>query len=227
MTWWQIILSGFEALKEYIALHVLTCLIPAFLLAGAMVTFVSREAIVRYMGAATSKFKSFALAAGGSFFVAACSCTVIPVASGLYYGGAGVGPAFILLWVAPAANILALVYTGTILGGKMVGVRILAALLMAFVVGGVMSLVFRKEEKTRAESNPSQAAQAHTKVMKRADVVLLLLLVLALLAPNYIVQKGPYYQKVIVWAVGMAIAFGYAFLTKTREEIGHWMRETW
>jgi uncharacterized membrane protein YraQ (UPF0718 family) len=227
MTWWQIILSGFEALKEYIALHVLTCLIPAFLLAGAMVTFVSREAIVRYMGAATSKFKSFALAAGGSFFVAACSCTVIPVASGLYYGGAGVGPAFILLWVAPAANILALVYTGTILGGKMVGVRILAALLMAFVVGGVMSLVFRKEEKARAESNPSQAAQAHTKVIKRADVVLLLLLVLALLAPNYIVQKGPYYQKVIVWAVGMAIAFGYAFLTKTREEIGHWMKETW
>jgi uncharacterized membrane protein YraQ (UPF0718 family) len=227
MTWWQIILSRFEALKEYIALHVLTCLIPAFLLAGAMVTFVSREAIVRYMGAATSKFKSFALAAGGSFFVAACSCTVIPVASGLYYGGAGVGPAFILLWVAPAANILALVYTGTILGGKMVGVRILAALLMAFVVGGVMSLVFRKEEKARAESNPFQAAQAHTKVMKRADVVLLLLLVLALLAPNYIVQKGAYYKKVIVWAAGMAIAFGYAFLTKTREEIGHWMRETW
>ncbi|MFN3346976.1 MAG: permease, partial [Candidatus Bipolaricaulaceae bacterium] len=118
MTWWQIILSGFEALREYIALHVLTCLVPAFLLAGAMVTFISREAIVRYMGAATSKLRSFALSAGGSFFLAACSCTVIPVASGLYYGGAGVGPAFILLWVAPAANILALVYTGTILGAR-------------------------------------------------------------------------------------------------------------
>jgi len=34
LTWWQIILSGFEALRDHIALHVLTCLIPAFLLAG-------------------------------------------------------------------------------------------------------------------------------------------------------------------------------------------------
>jgi uncharacterized membrane protein YraQ (UPF0718 family) len=127
--------AGLWALQEYIALHVLTCLVPAFLLAGAMVTFVSKEAIVRYMGAAANKLRSFSLAAGGSFFVAACSCTVIPVSSGLYYGGAGVGPAFILLWVAPAANVLALVYTGAILGGKMVLTRLVAALLVAFVIG--------------------------------------------------------------------------------------------
>ena len=228
MVWWQIILSGFEALREYIALHVLTCLIPAFLLAGAMVTFISREAIVRHMGAATSKLKSFALSAGGSFFVAACSCTVIPVASGLYYGGAGVGPAFILLWVAPAANILALVYTGAILGPHMVGTRVVAALLMAFVVGSVMSFAFRREEKTRAQASaftsPNPGGQ---KLMTKSDVILLLLLVLALLAPNYIVQRGPYWQKVAVWAVGMALVFGYAFWAKTREEIRRWMRETW
>ncbi len=229
MAWWKILLSGFEALREYIDLRVLTCLTPAFLLAGAMVTFVSREAIVRYMGAATNKLKSFALTAGGSFFVAACSCTVIPVASGLYYGGAGVGPAFVLLWVAPAANILALVYTGAILGGKMVATRLVASLLMAFVVGGVMSFVFRREEKTRAEkiSSLAQANVQNAKVMKRSDVILLLLLVLALLAPKYIVRSGPYWQKVIVWALGMAVVFSYAFLAKTYEEIRHWMRETW
>lgn len=228
MSWWQIILSGFDALREYIALHVLTCLVPAFLLAGAMVTFISREAIVRYMGAATSKLKSFALSAGGSFFVAACSCTVIPVASGLYYGGAGVGPAFILLWVAPAANILALVYTGAILGAPMLGTRIVAALLMAFVVGGVMSFVFRREEKARAQAAMSASANPKgQKLMAKSDVILIVLLVLALLAPNYIVQRGPYWQKVVVWAVGMALVFGYAFWVKTKEEILRWMRETW
>lgn len=123
MTIVNLVSAGLAALKDYIALHVVTCLIPAFLLAGAMVTFVSKEAIIRYMGAAANKLRSFTLAAGGSFFVAACSCTVIPVSSGLYYGGAGVGPAFILLWVAPAANILALVYTGAILGTTMVLTR--------------------------------------------------------------------------------------------------------
>jgi len=227
MTWWQILLSGFEALREYIALHVLTCLVPAFLLAGAMVTFISREAIVRYMGAATSKLRAFALAAGGSFFVAACSCTVIPVASGLYFGGAGVGPAFILLWVAPAANILALVYTGAILGSKMVFTRVVAALLMAFLVGGVMALVFRKEERARAKAVATNPVLPRERLMAKSDLFLLLLLVVALLAPNYIVQRGPYWQKVIVWAIGMALVFGYAFWAKTKEEIRRWMRETW
>jgi uncharacterized membrane protein YraQ (UPF0718 family) len=87
----DVLISGFDALKDYIALHVLTCLIPAFLLAGGIVTFVSRETIIGYLGAAARKISSFSIAAGGSFFVAACSCTVIPVSSGIYYGGAGAG----------------------------------------------------------------------------------------------------------------------------------------
>ena len=108
----DLIIAGLLALKEYIALHVITCLIPAFLLAGAMVSFISKETIIRYLGYAANKIKSFALASISSFFLAACSCTVIPVASGLYYRGSGIGPAFILLWMAPAANILAILYTG-------------------------------------------------------------------------------------------------------------------
>ena len=37
----EFVYAGLVALREYIALHVLTCLVPAFLLAGAMVTFIS------------------------------------------------------------------------------------------------------------------------------------------------------------------------------------------
>ena len=80
----DLLLGGLESLREYLALHVLTCLIPAFLLAGGIVTFVSREAIIGYLGAAARKISSFAISAGGSFFVAACTCTVIPVSSGIY-----------------------------------------------------------------------------------------------------------------------------------------------
>ncbi|MEK7408240.1 MAG: permease [Acidobacteriota bacterium] len=120
--------AGFLVLKDYIATHVLTCLVPAFLLAGAMVTFISREVILDYLGEKAGKVQSFSLGAVSSFLVAACSCTVIPVASGLYYSGAGIGVAFIVLWVAPASNILALIYTGNILGGSLVIARIAAAL---------------------------------------------------------------------------------------------------
>ncbi|MCL6642934.1 MAG: permease [Candidatus Bipolaricaulota bacterium] len=228
---WELIRAGLIALQDYIALHVVTCLIPAFLLAGAMVTFVSKETIIYYLGATAQKLKAFALAAGGSFFVAACSCTVIPVSSGLYYAGAAIGAAFIILWVAPAANILALTYTGAILGGAMVLTRIVAALLMAFVVGWVMTVVFRREEQARvqpvaAPSNPGHAT-APTRLMGRADVTLLVLLVISLLAPNYLVQKGPYWAKVLVWAIATVIVFSYAFWAKPKEELKRWMGETW
>ncbi len=218
--------AGLVALKDYIALHVLTCLVPAFLLAGAMVTFIARETILNYLGTQARKSTAFPLAAGSSFFVAACSCTVIPVASGLYYGGAGIGPAFILLWVAPAANILALVYTGAILGAEMVTVRVVSALLMAFVVGAVMVGAFRREEEARElalETRPDQTAQ----IASRGTLPLLLLLVATLLAPNYLVQKGPYLHKIYVWAVGTLLVAAYAWRVKTRAEIAAWMKETW
>lgn len=219
----ELIFAGLLALKEYVALHVLTCLIPAFLLAGAMVSFISKEAIIKYLGSSTSKLKSFSLASIASFFIAACSCTVIPVASGIYYQGAGIGPAFIILWVAPAANILAIIYTGSILGAKMVVGRLVSALFMAFVVGIVMSFIFRRQESKRIES----ASKERVSIIARKDLILLVLIVLSLLSPNYIIQKGPYLHKVIVWLVFSAVMIIYAIKVKTRDEIKKWLQETW
>ncbi|KRT77852.1 MAG: hypothetical protein XU14_C0004G0022 [Armatimonadetes bacterium CSP1-3] len=219
----DLLLAGLGAVQDYVALHVLTCLIPAFLLAGAMVTFISKEAIMQRLGAAASKPASFSTAAGASFFLAACSCTVIPVSSGLYYSGAGVGAAFILLWVAPASNLLSLIYTGSILGAQMAWIRVLTALAMAVVVGGFMTLAFRREEAARA------APQANTRsaILSRTDLGLLLLLVVSLLAPNYLVQRGPYSLKVAVWAAAMAVVAGYAYWRKTGPQIRRWLGETW
>lgn len=219
-----LVLAGFRAVLDYIALHVLTCLIPAFLLAGAMVTFISKEAVTQRLGGAASKAGSFAVAAGASFLLAACSCTVIPVASGLYFSGAGIGPAFILLWVAPASNLLSLVYTGSILGGQMAWVRMLTALLMATGIGWIMSLAFRREEASRTQpaSGSSRAA-----VLSHADLGLMALLVVSLLAPNYFVQRGPYGLKVIVWAAVTTLVAAYAYRFKSSAEIKRWLGESW
>jgi hypothetical protein len=219
----QLMLGGLNSLKEYIALHVLTCLIPAFLLAGGIVTFVRRETIIGYLGAAARKLTSFGIAAGGSFFVAACSCTVIPVSSGIYRGGAGIGPAFILLWVAPAANILALVYTGSILGSQMVIARVISALLMSFIVGSVMAYAFYREERNRVSTIQVSGGS----LMSRKAVILLVLLVAWLLAPNYLVIHGPYWQKVVVWAVGLVVVAAYVWKAIEIDRIKDWLRETW
>jgi uncharacterized membrane protein YraQ (UPF0718 family) len=219
----DVLFAGLYALKDYIALHVLTCLIPAFLLAGGIVTFVRRETIVGYLGAAARKLTSFGIASGGSFFVAACSCTVVPVSSGIYRGGAGIGAAFILLWVAPAANILALVYTGQILGAEMVIARLISALALSFAVGFVMAYAFYKEEKNRV----SQIKMSRGPLMSKKGLVLLLLLVAWLLAPNYIVTHGPYWQKVIVWAIGLIVVSAYVWRFIEKDRIKAWLGETW
>jgi len=221
----ELVYAGLVALEDYVVYHVITCLIPAFLLAGAMVSFISKESIIYYLGAAASKLKSFAIASGGSFFVAACSCTVIPVSSGLYYAGSGIGPAFIILWVAPAANILAIVYTGAVLGSEMVIVRILSALAMAFIVGWVMSFVFRREEARRSGTG-LDLNLSKGKLVAKKDIVLILLVVATLLAPNYLIQKGAYLHKIYIWATGMIITGIYAFKVKTKDEIRQWMKET-
>jgi len=157
------------------------------------------------------------------FFIAGCSCTVIPVASGIYRGGAGIGAAFILLWVAPAANILALVYTGSILGGQMVIARLISAILMSFVVGFVMTYSFYREEKNRISTIQMSGRQ----LMTGKGVVLLLLLAAWLLAPNYIVSQGPYWQKVVVWAVGLVVVAVYTLKTIDGDRVRTWLSETW
>jgi uncharacterized membrane protein YraQ (UPF0718 family) len=220
----HLIWAGLAALQDYIALHVLTCLIPAFLLAGAMVAFINKEAIMARLGGAASKPASFATATGASFFLAACSCTVIPVSGGLYYSGAGVGAAFILLWVAPSSNLLSLIYTGNILGAEMIWARVITAVAMATVVGTIMTVAFRREE---AQRMGTQESSKKATIIARKDIVLLGLLVASLLAPNYLVQGGPYSRKVLVWLVATAAVLGYALWTKTKEDVRRWLEETW
>lgn len=219
----ELLMAGFLALEDYIAKHVITCLVPAFLLAGAMVTFIDKTVILKYLGSQTNRLKSFSLASVSSFLLAACSCTVIPVASGLYYAGASIGAAFIILWVAPAANILALIYTGAVLGTEMVLSRIISALLMAFIVGLVMVLIFERVPKKsllRAETKEKA-------IISKKYLILIILILLSLLSPNYLVRSGPYLHKVLVWAFFTFIMIIYTVFNISKEKIKDWLRETW
>lgn len=220
----DLIIAGLLAVKEYIALHVLTCLVPAFLLAGAMVTFINRGAVLYYLGEKSNKMISFPLACVSSFLLAACSCTVIPVSSGLYYSGASIGVAFIVLWVAPSANILALIYTGSILGAEMVISRIVSALFMAFTVGFVMSMVF---EKKKEKAGLSQKDSSRAQIINKRELLLILLILASLLLPNYLVRSGGYFYKVLLWAGSTLIMVIYASVSINRQRIKEWLRETW
>lgn len=56
--------------------------------------------------------------------------------------------------------------------------------------------------------------------------MLLLLVLLSLLLPNYLIRSGPYLHKVLLWAILTAVFAIYARFMLPREVIQEWIRET-
>ena len=141
--------GGFDSLASYLAAHVLLCLVPAFFIAGALSALVPQQSIIRFLGPDAPKWKSYSAAAGAGSLLAVCSCTIQPLFAGIYKKGAGLGPAITFLFFAPAANILALAYTGVALGAEFAIARILLALSFGIGIGMIMAILFRKGDVAR------------------------------------------------------------------------------
>ncbi|WP_337996628.1 permease [Oleispirillum naphthae] len=130
--------------------HVLLCLVPAFLIAGAIGTFVSQGAVLRYLGRDAPRLVAYGVASVSGGLLAVCSCTVLPLFAGIYRMGAGLGPAAAFLYAGPAINVLAIILTARILGPEMGIARAVGAVGFSLVIGVCMHLLFRKEEEARA-----------------------------------------------------------------------------
>lgn len=141
--------GGLASLASYLAAHVLLCLVPAFFIAGALSALVPQQSIIRFLGPDAPKWKSYSAAAGAGSLLAVCSCTIQPLFAGIYKKGAGLGPAITFLFFAPAANILALAYTGVALGAEFAIARILLALSFGIGIGMIMAIVFRDSDAAR------------------------------------------------------------------------------
>ncbi len=142
----------FEALalvKWYAREHVLLCLVPAFFIAGAISVFVSQSSVMKYFGAKANKFLSYSVASVSGTILAVCSCTVLPLFSGIYKRGAGLGPAIAFLYSGPAINVLAIILTARILGWPLGLARAVGAVVFSIVIGLLMHLIFLKEERAR------------------------------------------------------------------------------
>lgn len=179
----HLITSGLGNLASYLAAHVLLCLLPAFYIAGAMTALIPKETITRFLGRNTPKIISYPASAAAGFLLAVCSCTVIPLFAGIYKKGAGIGPAITFLFVAPAVNVLAIVYTGQILGMDLAIARLTLSLVFGISIGVIMALIFSKQDAEHdAATDAMFAGQA---AMRRAAVLFMLVLVALLVAGTF------------------------------------------
>jgi uncharacterized membrane protein YraQ (UPF0718 family) len=142
-----ILKGGLDALLDYLSAHVLTCLVPAFFIAGAIGIFVSQGAVLKYFGAQARKVSSYAIASVSGAILAVCSCTVLPMFAGIYKRGAGLGPAVAFLYSGPAINVLAVIYSARLLGFELGAARAVGAVLFSVVIGLIMAWLFRKEKR--------------------------------------------------------------------------------
>ncbi len=143
------ILESFVMLQDYARAHVLTCLVPAFFIAGAIAVFVSQGAVLQYLGAKAHRAVAYTVASLSGTVLAVCSCTVLPLFAGIYGRGAGIGPATAFLYSGPAINVLAIVLTAKVLGPELGIARALGAVVFAYVVGLLMAFTFRHSEAQR------------------------------------------------------------------------------
>jgi uncharacterized membrane protein YraQ (UPF0718 family) len=172
MTAIEVLRGGLNGLIEYLSLHVITCLVPALFIAGAISAFASQAAIIKYFGPQTKKPLAYTVGSVSGAILAVCSCTVLPLFGGIYKRGAGLGPAIAFLFSGPAINILAIVYTANILGYELGVARAVGAIAFAIGIGLIMALIFRKEETQKVQAQALALAEADPNSKKPWQYVL-------------------------------------------------------
>ena len=228
-------LEAFMMLQEYAREHVLTCLVPAFFIAGAIGVFVSQASVLKYFGAQANKVLSYAVASVSGTILAVCSCTVLPLFAGIYMRGAGIGPATAFLYSGPAINVLAIVLTARILGWELGLARAVGAVVFSVVTGLLMAVIFRHDDANRTAGQiyvPDEDAQERTILQDTLYLLtMVLILVFAAFARPAADDTGlwPFIFS-IKWVLTLFFLGVLALMLKawfTRDELENWVQATW
>ncbi|MBN1109976.1 MAG: permease [Methanomassiliicoccales archaeon] len=212
--------SGIDGLIEYLSEHTLTCLIPAFFIAGAIAAFVKKEAILKYFGPQTKKFISYPVASVSGIVLAVCSCTILPLFAGIYKKGSGLGPAITFLFAGPGINILAIIYTAQVLGYDIGLARAVAAIGMSLIVGAIMGWMFRNERPQGEFKLLSSGEGKPRWVMFSFFLLLVLIMVVGAAKIEWVPKLA------IIYVLTLLIAYLVIYHFE-REEVTDWGLETW
>ncbi len=214
----ELLQGGWQALLEYLSAHVLTCLIPAFFIAGAIAVFVSQSSVIKYFGPGANKLLSYSVSSVSGTILAVCSCTVLPLFGGIYKRGAGIGPAVAFLYSGPAINVLAIVYSARLLGYDLGAARAVGAIVFAAGIGLLMSVIYRKEESLKDDA-AFEALTADPEGKKWWQQIIFFAVMVGILvfaaSQNWIVTG------ILLAALGIILWRWFK-----KGDIGQWMKET-
>jgi len=216
-----LVLSGLEAIYDYVLAHTLFCLVPAFFIAGAMAALIPKDLLLPYLGKGSPKHIAYPISVATGLLLAVCSCTVLPLFAGIRKGGAGIGPAIAFLYTAPATNIVAILYTGSLIGWDVAFARIFFSILFAVVIGIIINGLFRDDGGSNAADTFAKSAEEYD---IRRLIYFFSALIGILLAGTRISEPTLKYSTV---AAFVAITFAITKKFFTKDEVNNWMLESW
>lgn len=218
------VLEAVRLTRWYAREHVILCLLPAFIIAGAMAVYIAEGSVLRHLGPQASKTIALGVASVSGTLLAVCSCTVLPLFGGIYKRGAGLGAAIAFLYSGPAINIMAIVVTGKVLGAEMGIARAVGAIIFAVVIGAIMQLIYRKEELARATS--SRGFEAGEQQKPLATVVMFFSLMIGILVfANWAAADSAGWMLIHAWkwqiTAVLAILLGVLLVYRWQWSVSH------
>ena len=204
--------------RWYAREHVVLCLLPAFFIAGAIATFIQQGSVLKYLGAGTNRFMAYGVASVSGTILAVCSCTVLPLFAGIYRMGAGLGPATAFLYSGPAISALAIVMSAKVMGVEMGLARGIGAIVFSIVIGLLMALLFRRDEKAR-NAKAAQIPEGEPMRPLWKTALFFMAQVTILVFANWGDSGHPFFAAVFEWkwlivsvsALGLAVMLGRWF----------------
>lgn len=217
------VLEGLLLAKAYAREHVLLCLVPAFLIAGAIAVFVSDAAVLRYLGRGANRLLAYGVAAVSGTLLAVCSCTVLPLFASIHRRGAGLGPATAFLYSGPAINALAITLTGSVLGWRLGLARAVGAVVFAVVIGLTMAFVFRRDEEAAGKPLALPEGEAGRPLWQTAAFLASLAAILVFANWGRPATDGPWLAVYEAkWALTSAAALALGGILVARFGIARW-----
>jgi uncharacterized membrane protein YraQ (UPF0718 family) len=222
------LLLGWDTLLAYLTQHVVTCLVPAFFIAGAIAAFVKKDTILKYFSPETKKTTSYGIASISGTVLAVCSCTILPMFAGILKKGSGLGPAITFLYAGPAINILAIVYTAQVLGLDLGLARAVSAITLSILIGLAMAKLFPQQdvETTKTFGAARKAAMACADDKPNWVVATFFILLVAILLVGTTAALDVFWRLLIIYFLSLAVAYLLIYYF-TRDEVTDWGYEIW
>ncbi len=223
----ELLNGGWVTIQDYLIAH-LPFVIPAFFLAGALYALFPKDKILRFLGPDSPKYISYPMSIVAGLCLAVCSCTILPLFAGIRRSGAGLGPAIVFLYTAPATNILAVLYTSSLIGPEVAIARIVFSIIFAVVIGISMAALF--PDKKSETGTDDALGQVFTEMGKQSTSKWLWAFFIVLLAV-LLWGASPVIKALEVKLVGLAVLLSVlvwvSWKALSRDEFFSWMRETW